>query len=240
MIDKIINIPLTKIIPATSDILAGQGIPPKAVLNERTTLLINDSISLYKETANPAGIIKDISIADFKTMYRGEGGNDSVTPLESIFPESLGLALFAVTVGEEISRKIRTLFSEDNFAPGSMLDTAASVGADMASGYMESYFKNYLVESGLFDNSKAVMRFSPGYCGWHVSGQRKLFEYLRPDKIGIKLTDSCLMEPLKSVSGVVVFGRKDIFEFDNNFLFCADCVDQSCLARQKSLMMNKT
>lgn len=238
--DQILNIPVIEIMPATSDILAGQGIPPLTVLNERTTRLINNSISLYKDTANSVGIIKDISMADFETIYRGEGGNDSKTPLESIFPESLGLALFAATVGEEISRKIRALFSEDDFAPGSMLDTAASVGADMASGYMENYFKNYLVESGLFDNSKAVMRFSPGYCGWHVSGQRKLFEYLRPEKIGIKLTDSCLMEPLKSVSGVVVFGRKNIFEFDNNFLFCADCVDQSCLARQKLLMMNKT
>ncbi len=229
--DKIVNIPVIEITPAMSDILVGQGIPPVAVLNERTTRLINDSISLYKEIANPAGIIKDISIADFKTIYRGEGHNDSETPLESIFPVSLGLALFAVTVGEEMSRKIRALFSEDNFAPGSMLDTAASVGADMASGYIENYFKNYLVESELFDNSSAVMRFSPGYCGWHVSGQRKLFEYLRPDKIGIKLTESCLMEPLKSVSGVIVFGRKNIFDFDNNFLFCADCVDQSCLAR---------
>lgn len=238
--DQILNISVIEITPEKSDILAGQGIPPLAVLNERTTRLINDSISLYKETASPVGIIRDISVADFKIMYRGEGSNDSETPLESIFPGSLGLALFAVTVGEEISRKIRALFSEDDFAPGSMLDTAASVGADMASGYMENYFKNYLFESGLFDNSSAVMRFSPGYCGWHVSGQRKLFEYLRPDKIGINLTDSCLMEPLKSVSGVVVFGRKDIFEFDNDFLFCADCVDQSCLARQKSLMMNKT
>ncbi len=238
--DKILNIPAIEITPSTPDILAGQGIPPSAVLNERTTRLINDSISLYEEIANPAGIIKDISNADFKIMYRGEGGNDSETPLESIFPESFGLALFAVTVGEEISQKIKALFSEDDFAPGSMLDTAASVGADMASGYIENYFKNYLVESGLFDNSMAVMRFSPGYCGWHVSGQRKLFEYLSPDKIGIKLTDSCLMEPLKSVSGVIVFGRKNIFEFDNNFLFCSDCADQSCLTRQKSLMMNKT
>ena len=55
-----------------------------------------------------------------------------------------------------------------------------------------------------------VLRYSPGYCGWHVSGQINLFNTLTPEKIGITLGESCLMNPLKSVSGVLVAGPPNI------------------------------
>lgn len=238
--DIVLAIQFEKIIPSKSDILAGQGIPETAAPNERTLNLVNCSLSIYKETVNPVGIIKEISIDDFKNLYQGEGKNEDETPLEPIARNADNMALFVATIGEEISLRIKKLFNGDDFAAGSMLDAAASVGADMASRYMEIYYANHLKENQLMGNSAAVMRFSPGYCGWHVSGQKKLFDYLEPERIGINLTDSFLMVPLKSVSGVVVSGDKSIFEFDNNFIFCADCADKSCLERQKSLMVDKT
>jgi len=47
-------------------------------------------------------------------------------------------------------------------------------------------------------------RFSPGYRGWHVHEQRKLFLLLKPeDKIGVTLTEGDLMIPEKSTSGIM-------------------------------------
>ena len=79
----------------------------------------------------------------------------------------------------------------------------------------------------------AVLSYSPGYCGWHISAQQKLFQYLRPGDIDISLNDSYLMTPLKSVSGVLVAGRKEIHYFDNSYPFCQDCKVESCLERME-------
>ncbi|MCK5274191.1 MAG: hypothetical protein KAR37_06065, partial [Alphaproteobacteria bacterium] len=75
----------------------------------------------------------------------------------------------------------------------------------------------------------------PGYCGWHVTGQRRLFDRLGADRIGVTLNSSCLMQPLKSVSGVLVIGPPSIHEFDNDFDFCALCSTYQCRSRIGSL-----
>jgi hypothetical protein len=80
------------------------------------------------------------------------------------------------------------------------------------------------------------LRYSPGYCGWHVSGQRKLFDYLLPEEIGITLRESFLMQPLKSISGVVIAGRRQIFDFENTFDFCDDCSTWTCRERISAIL----
>lgn len=54
---------------------------------------------------------------------------------------------------------------------------------------------------------KHTNRYSPGYCGWHVSEQQKLFSLFPvASPCGIQLTDSSLMIPIKSVSGIIGVG----------------------------------
>ena len=80
-----------------------------------------------------------------------------------------------------------------------------------------------------------MLRFSPGYCGWHVSGQKRLFAELKPQKIDLTLRESCLMQPLKSISGVLVAGPKIIFDIDDTYPFCAACKTHSCRDRYQAL-----
>jgi hypothetical protein len=49
--------------------------------------------------------------------------------------------------------------------------------------------------------------YSPGYCGWDVAEQQKLFSLLPSEPCGIKLNASSLMTPLKSVSGIIAIGK---------------------------------
>jgi len=79
------------------------------------------------------------------------------------------------------------------------------------------------------------MRFSPGYCGWNVKGQKQLFEYLHPEEVGITLGESFLMTPLKSISGVLVAGQPDIFEFEDSYPFCKNCSSRTCRERIVSI-----
>jgi len=117
-----------------------------------------------------------------------------------------------------------------------MLDSVASAGVEKAADIVETKFLESLMTKGTVDKETVVMRYSPGYCGWHVSGQRKLFEYLKPSRIGIVLRDSFLMEPLKSVSGVLIAGKKEIHIFEDNYPFCSECETHSCQERIRALL----
>jgi len=236
---EIFEIPKEEIVPTVADVLSEQGIQDSKSANERIRKIAEKSIADYNGHSQPAGIVREISCGDFDIIYQGEGNNESETPLGLIYPASAGLVLFAVTLGEDISKKITSYFGADEFAAGSMLDSAASAGTELVADYVESLYKKKLCEKSEYTETMGLMRFSPGYCGWHISGQKKLFEYLQPDKIGIELTDSCLMKPLKSISGVMAIGPKHIFEFEDNFSFCGECSDHSCLERIKSLAEDK-
>jgi len=233
---RTISIPPKDVVPSIDAVLKGQGIPETVTPDQTTTRLAGHSISIYQDLAAAIGIIMEISKPDFTEVYRGEGKNEGETPLDKIYKASNSLTLFAVTVGESVSAKISGLFREDEFALGSMLDSAASLGAEMAAQALERFYAGYLKKSGRFNSTVGVMQFSPGYCGWHMSGQKKLFQHLRPDEVGITLRESFLMQPLKSISGVIVAGPKEIFEFDDDFPFCSDCDSHSCRDRIEAVL----
>ena len=232
---EVIDISVEKTIPTMDQILRRQGIPEPDLADKRILKIAEAAIADYRAFAQPIGIIADVSNGDFEGIYRGEGENEDETPLDLIYPEAFELTLFAITIGEGVSTGIELCFAKNDFAAGSMLDTAASEGAELAAAFVESLYKERLAKEYNEKDLVSVMRFSPGYCGWHISGQKRLFEALQPDKIGIELSQSFLMQPIKSISGVMVAGPLRLFEFEDNFRFCAKCDDHSCLERIKSI-----
>ncbi|MFQ6112651.1 MAG: vitamin B12 dependent-methionine synthase activation domain-containing protein, partial [bacterium] len=174
---------------------------------------------------------------DFQTVLRGEGQNAEDTPIAHIFPQADHLALFALTMGSDVSLKIEELFKNNDFALGSMLDSVASLAADKAVEVCETTFSENLRERHPDSSDNHVLSYSPGYCGWHISGQKRLFQFLQPERIGISLNNSFLMIPLKSVTGVLIAGKKEIHFFETNFPFCSDCKTHSCRLRMISLVL---
>lgn len=228
---KKIDISISQIAPDVSGVLAAQGIPVGTPPPERVKALYDSAVEIFLELAAPVGIMADISISEFGEIYRGNGKNESDTPLEKIFPRARHLALFAFTLGEGVSREIERQFKGNGLALGYMLDAVASFCADKASAVGEGILFDRLNSEGNSEESLRVLLYSPGYCGWHISGQGKLFEYLKPGEIGITLNDSFLMVPLKSISGVLVAGERDIHRFANNYPFCSLCRTKTCRAR---------
>lgn len=232
---RVVPLPLEGTLPSAGAVLEGQGIPAGRSPDPRTARLAQDAIASYAERARPAGLLMEVGRDAFQIVYEGQGGNDPESPVKPIYRASDSLALFAVTVGEEVCAEISRLFASDDFALGSMLDAAASEGTEMAARLLEESYRRRLLSDNRLDARHGLLRFSPGYCGWHVSAQRALFESLRPGEIGITLNDSFLMRPLKSISGVLIAGAKEIFEFDDTFSFCAECATHECRDRIRGL-----
>ena len=69
-----------------------------------------------------------------------------------------------------------------------------------------------------------------------MRGQRNLFARLGPGAIGVTLNDSCLMTPIKSVSGVLVAGAGEIHRFRPDFDFCDECKTRACGVRMASVL----
>jgi len=232
-----VTIAIDDIIPSTADILQAQGVPAGVSPDTQTQGILKQALSLYREQSQPVGILGGISKTDFETVYRGEGRNESRTPLAEIYPAAERLFLFAVTIGDNIGREINRLFETHDFPLGAMLDAVASEGTELAVDIITSYCRLLLKNEKSVDPLTALLPFSPGYCGWHLTAQKKLFVYLRPDEIDIELNESCLMQPLKSVSGVIVAGPKDIFEFEIDYPFCRECTTRSC--RNRFIMLGQ-
>ena len=232
---KIIEIEINKVIPDKVDVLGHQGIPSNAEVSNVILDLLNEAYKLFEKSAAPVCMIAELSIDDFEKIYQGEGENADDDILHNIYPDSEYLALFALTMGKKVSDKINNLFAENDYPLASMLDSVASIAADTAVEFMEKYFFNELKKNQLVKNETRALSYSPGYCGWDISGQKKLFNFLNPELIGITLNPSYLMSPIKSVSGVIIAGDREIHMFDMGYSYCSYCKTQSCLERMEKL-----
>ena len=235
---KVTYIPLDESVPSRNAVLGAMGMPAGRKPGGRILELADRAVSIYRRLAQPIGIVAAVSAPEFEDVYRGCGDNASETPLGNIFGSADDLALFAVTIGQGICDETARLFEAADFALASALDAAASEGVETAADALESAHRECLRRTGKLDSSRATLRFSPGYCGWHIGAQRKLFAHLNPGEIGLSLRDSMLMEPLKSISGVIVCAGKDIFDFDDSFPFCSECETRSCRQRLRQVNGN--
>ncbi len=127
---------------------------------------------------------------------------------------SEALCWFVVTAGQEFEAFQHRLTQEGDMVRIYLANEIGSIIAEKTADQMEELLQQQLTPKGLYRTN----RYSPGYCGWHVSEQPILFELFRPKvptynnkssptPCGIHLTDSCLMVPIKSVSGVIGIGH---------------------------------
>jgi len=82
---------------------------------------------------------------------------------------------------------------------------ADAIGSEIVEAtvrYVTAKITDYADEKG-YGTTKP---YSPGYCQWHVREQQSLFSLLPEHPCGIRLNSSCLMHPIKSVSGIVGIG----------------------------------
>jgi len=112
---------------------------------------------------------------------------------------------FICTAGTAFQDYQERLKAEGDMVKEFTANAIGSVLAEKTADAMERELESFLsYDLGLHHTN----RFSPGYCGWHVREQKLLFStFPIEEPCGVKLTDSCLMLPIKSVSGVIGVGE---------------------------------
>ena len=137
---------------------------------------------------------------------------------------STKFAFFICTAGEKISKKSEALLKGEDPVLGYIYDVLGTLIAESVADKIQNKIKYETGQRGeLITN-----RYSPGYCQWHVSDQPKLFSLFNGSTSGVSLTPSCLMTPVKSISGVIGIGKKVIFRDYQ----CSNCNSQRCIYRK--------
>jgi len=114
---------------------------------------------------------------------------------------STDIFIYVATIGGKIDDEIKKLADSGDIFESYMLNGIGGAAAEMAAHDLNIYF-NEALNKGSVDF--AFNRYSPGYGDWDVADQKKIFSLLNPQKhIGVNLSDSFLMYPEKSTSGVI-------------------------------------
>jgi hypothetical protein len=169
------------------------------------------SDSQYEETE------KYIEDARSLIRLRGAGRRMPITATasarttiaEEIILESVKLAaylkgctevvLMAATGGSDIMEAIQADAAGDMVTRGVVMDAAASEIVDNALDWIMGYYNRNLLRE-----RKALLagRFSAGYGDLALENQKQMYRLLELDKLGVQLTESCILVPEKSVTAI--------------------------------------
>ncbi len=138
--------------------------------------------------------------------------------------EATQVAFFICTAGEDFTRMTNQLNEHGDIMEAYILDAIGSLTVEKA---MDKIQENLKLES-MKNGFKISNRYSPGYCNWPLSDQQPLFKLIGENPTCIELSDSCLMTPRKSVSGIIGIGQ----HLKHHEYGCKICNNSTCIYRK--------
>jgi hypothetical protein len=131
---------------------------------------------------------------------------------------------FIGTIGRGVEREIGRLMRNNRLADAYIVDALGSVAVEN----MVERFQQRMEARYKKQEKSVTLRFSPGYCDWPITEQKKLFRVFDRCEITVELLDSCLMQPKKSISGIFGIAPSG----DPPFNPCVHCRKLDCQARR--------
>lgn len=126
------------------------------------------------------------------------------------------------TIGKDIDMIIKEVFHYGDYLKGMIIE---SIGIG-ALAYINKIFWLYMVEQIKDSNVGITPKLSPGDNKWEIGEQVKIFMCLKAASIGLTLTKSNMMRPIKSTSAIYGFG-KDI-DISKDSCACCECSIKNC------------
>lgn len=174
-------------------------------LKEETSRLLKSQIDLCYRLVQPRAVFRIFSSTiSSEGKVRLDGSNEfSVGRATQEWTGLKYLAVAVCTIGVELEMEVSRLFNSGDFAAAVMLDSAGSVAVES----MADRVNNMVYEQALSEKQTISCRISPGYGDWALEEQKNIFKLIPADKIGVTLTESCMMQPRKSVSLAIAIGE---------------------------------
>jgi hypothetical protein len=137
------------------------------------------------------------------------------------------LAFGLSTIGNHLEEKVAELFAKNEYPKAIALDAVGTV----ASKFLSNYIQSLTCQEAKEQKFQTTKYFSPGSGDWNINQQKIIFQIIPADEIGVKLTESYMMVPQKSLSWVIGVGKNiTISSKDNNS--CHICQAINCQFRK--------
>ena len=146
--------------------------------------------------------------------------------IASALRESDYYAIFLATMGPDVDTYIKRLQEEGDMVKVFFADAIGSVLAEACAALMIEDLQKEASSYGLLISNS----YSPGYCDWVLTDQKLLFGFFPEKFCDVKLTPSCLMLPVKSVSGIIGVGEN----VKKRPYGCQICKMTSCIKNKKN------
>lgn len=140
---------------------------------------------------------------------------------------STSVAIVVCTVGEEINHLYARYNDESDYIKAYLCDAVANVATELT---MKAV-KELLLEKLSDEGERITSHFGPGYCDWDIKEQTTLLSLVPSHLCGVSLTDSYLMKPAKSLSGMIGIGHAVVYKESR----CALCRLKKCIYRKERL-----
>lgn len=131
------------------------------------------------------------------------------------------LTVFVCTAGDGFSTYSNKYNQSTNYLKAFIVDALGSLVVEKSAEYLHQKIEKEASVSGL----KITNRYSPGYCDWAVEEQKLLFSLLPENPCNISLSESSLMIPIKSISGIIGIGKKVV----KRAYSCDHCRKDTCI-----------
>jgi hypothetical protein len=131
----------------------------------------------------------------------------NLDPANKVFP-------YIITVGPELERAAS---AQGDLLKQYYLEEMANIALESAAGWLAGHLESRYGVTGLANMSPGSLE------DWPITEQTKLFSIFGDTErlIGVRLTDSMLMVPRKSISGI-------LFPSEEGFVACQLCERENC------------
>ena len=197
-------------------------------ISSRIDSLVDDYIDNYHDFIMPSYscVYKDIGEVSGSRVRI-----DAVTFESGVLTRLLGecehAAVFVLTIGGYLEELVAYLSTKGMVLQATVLDAVGSGAVEKLAGEIETEIRLEAAADGMV----VSRRFSPGYCDWDISQQKRFFELLDGNTAGVSLTENMLMMPRKSISGIIGIGLpgRDIEKYNP----CLICQKKDCPGRRR-------
>ncbi len=136
------------------------------------------------------------------------------------------IAAFIATAGAGIETLASRLMKQGDELAAMIVNAVGAERAEAAEAKVMEQLRAQAEPVGL----APTLPYSPGYCGMELTEQRTLFSLFEAERTGVSLSASCLMFPIKSVSGLIGIGDADDVVIKGSP--CDRCKMKACAMRR--------
>ena len=199
-------------------------------ISRSTCMKIEKLETVFNKLVDPSLCHQNIGIdtAEKGGVRLKEGPEFKSPKLSKTLKDCEKIVCYIATLENGIEGEIQRLMDQMRLSEAYILDAMASVAADTMVARFHQRMQDHYENKG----RQVTLCFSPGYCDWPITDQKKLFNMFESQELDVELTDSCFMQPRKSISGVFGITLSDSNPKEQSYNPCLECDRQDCSARR--------